>query len=735
VGGRENFPREPGGLPASLAARSLVAGYRLEEQVGAGGMAVVYRAWDERLQRYVALKVLAPGLAADEEFRHRFIRESRAAAAIDDPHIIPVFEAGEADGMLFIAMRHVPGGDLGTLLRRDGPLPAGRAMMIISPVASALDAAHAAGLVHRDVKPANILVDARPGRPDHVYLSDFGLSKGMLSSQRLTGSGSFLGTADYSAPEQIEGRALDGRADQYALACTAFELLTGVPPFPREELTAVIWAHMSAPPPSLTSRRPEFAPAADTVFVTALAKAPGDRYGTCREFADALREALGLPPYAAAPDAAGPQATAPAVTGLDSHARTVTAPPAKRARTAPPGTAPRGPGGAPRRPHRTRTAVLTAATAVVLAAGLAAGLILTRSSRSAAPRTAQTSATVSAVGAWTPTSNGLSLVRYSFRATTLLDGRVLVEGGFSPGTYTPEAEVYDPATNTWTVVSPMHDGRGEQSATLLDDGRVLVAGGYAGPVLSTAEIFDPSTGHWLRTGSMHVNRTRHAAVRLCHGRVLVVGGWNGQGISSAEIYDPSTGLWSLTPGSLPAPVSDLEGFLLPDCTALFVGGAAGEPNPTPSAAAYIFHPDTGMFTATHSMHYARVGFSGAQVPGGRVLVMGGNTASSSRTAEMFDPGTHQWSDAAPITDPHTLGQGEEAQALPDRRVLVPGDTANGLEAELYDPATNKWSFTRPQSAVHYGGVTALLHDGRVLNAGGFDSARKFTTVSETYAPR
>ena len=122
MGGRGIFPGEPGSVPASLAARSLVAGYRLEEQVGAGGMAVVYRAWDERLQRYVALKVLAPGLAADEEFRHRFIRESRAAAAIDDPHIIPVFEAGEADGMLFIAMRHVPGGDVGTLLRRDGPL-------------------------------------------------------------------------------------------------------------------------------------------------------------------------------------------------------------------------------------------------------------------------------------------------------------------------------------------------------------------------------------------------------------------------------------------------------------------------------------------------------------------------------------------------------------------------------------------------------------------------------------
>ena len=166
------------GFLAGFSAGSRIAGYRLEEQIGEGGMAVVFRARDERLQRQVALKILSPALAADEEFRRRFIRESRSAAAVDDPHIIPVFEAGDANGVLFIAMRYVPGGDVGTLVRRLGPLPGARAAAIVSAVASALDAAHAAGLVHRDVKPANMLVDARPGRPDHVYLSDFGLTKG-----------------------------------------------------------------------------------------------------------------------------------------------------------------------------------------------------------------------------------------------------------------------------------------------------------------------------------------------------------------------------------------------------------------------------------------------------------------------------------------------------------------------------------------------------------------------------
>jgi hypothetical protein len=304
-------PSNPAGgslaeVVAGLGAGSQIAGYRLEEQVGRGGMAVVFRARDERLGRLVALKILAPALAADEAFRQRFVRESRAAAAVDDPHIVPVFEAGEAQtgehrGVLFIAMRYVPGGDVRALMRRSGPLPPGRAVWIISQVASALDAAHAAGLVHRDVKPANMLVDARAGRPDHVYLSDFGLSKGKLAASELTGAGQFLGTVDYISPEQIEGKPVDGRADEYALACAAFELLAGAPPFRRDGAMAVMYAQLSEPPPLVTSQRPDLPPAADQVFARALAKAPADRYASCREFADALRVAFGVAPYDSGP--------------------------------------------------------------------------------------------------------------------------------------------------------------------------------------------------------------------------------------------------------------------------------------------------------------------------------------------------------------------------------------------------------------------------------------------------
>jgi serine/threonine protein kinase len=275
---------------------SRLASYRLDEQIGRGGMAVVYRAYDTRLERPVAIKVLAPELARDEAFRQRFIRESRTAAAVDHPNIIPIFEAGEANGVLFIAMRFVHGPNVQELVETEGPLPAVRACHIITQVAAALEAAHSHGLVHRDVKPGNILLDAAGGggHPGHAYLSDFGLSKRALSVSALTSTGQFLGTLDYIAPEQIEARAVDGRTDEYALACSAYTMLTGRPPFVRDESVAVMWAQISAPPPELTSRRPDLPAAVDEVMAKALAKVAVERYATCPEFAVALRRACGL---------------------------------------------------------------------------------------------------------------------------------------------------------------------------------------------------------------------------------------------------------------------------------------------------------------------------------------------------------------------------------------------------------------------------------------------------------
>ena len=320
----EDSPAQLGGLLTGLVPGSRVAGYLLERLVGVGGMAAVFRARDERLGRVVALKLLT----GDERVRRRFAREARAVAAVDHPHIIPVYEAGEANGVLFIAMRFVAGDDLRVVVGREGSLRPRRAAAFISPVASALDAAHGVGLVHRDVKPANMLVDVGPGRPEHVYLSDFGLARGMLSVGGLTGAGQFLGTPDYAAPEQISGRSVDGRADQYALACVAYTLLSGSLPFEREEPMAVLYAHLSAPPPRVTSVRPDLPGAVDQVLARALAKAPEDRYGSCGAFADALREALGVEPYDSSAPARPPAQACVVAPASPGGQRTVTMVPA-----------------------------------------------------------------------------------------------------------------------------------------------------------------------------------------------------------------------------------------------------------------------------------------------------------------------------------------------------------------------------------------------------------------------
>jgi serine/threonine protein kinase len=317
---------------------SRIASYQIGEQIGRGGMAVVYRARDIRLDRWVALKILAPDLARDQTFRQRFIRESRAAAAVDHPNIIPIFEAGEADGVLFIAMRYVGGPDVRSLIDQAGALPTARAIGIVTQVASALDAAHAHGLVHRDVKPANMLLNHRSetGSADHVYLSDFGVSKRSEATSNLTITGQLVGTLDYLAPEQVEGGSVDGRADVYSLGCAAFEMLSGTPPFKRDQGLAVLWAQLSAAPPALTNWRPDLPPAIDQVIARALAKAPGDRYDTCLGFASSLQGACGLragtSAGAPAPTedvyAAGPRPTSPGQAGLPAELLPRSYPPA-----------------------------------------------------------------------------------------------------------------------------------------------------------------------------------------------------------------------------------------------------------------------------------------------------------------------------------------------------------------------------------------------------------------------
>ena len=277
----------------------VIAGYRMEERVGRGGMGVVYRAEHLNLRRRAAIKIIAPDLAESEGFRERFTREARIAAALQHPNIVTVYDAGEVDGILYLAMQYIEGQDLAAVLRKEGRLRPYRAIDVIRQVASALDAAHAEGLIHRDVKPANVLIEGRT-----AFLTDFGLTKRIDGTHtELTRAGDVVGTIHYVAPEQIEGGQVSARSDVYSLGCLLYHCLTGQVPYSRDTDVAVIYAHLSEPPPKLTALRPELAAGLDGVIAKALDKSPDRRFPTCSDLVNAARGVI---------DAAGPLDTSAA---------------------------------------------------------------------------------------------------------------------------------------------------------------------------------------------------------------------------------------------------------------------------------------------------------------------------------------------------------------------------------------------------------------------------------------
>ena len=708
-------------FPAPLAgsgAGALVAGYRLEARVGAGGMAVVYRARDERLGRLVALKVLAPGLAADEEFRRRFIAESRAAAAVDDPHIIPVYEAGEADGVLFIAMRFVPGSDLRAVLAREGSLEPAAVTEVISPVAAALDAAHRAGLVHRDVKPANILVDERPDRAPHVYLSDFGVSKGAMSSVGMTASGMFLGTAEYAAPEQIQGLAVDGRTDQYALACVAYQLLTGVTPFQRDQGMAVLFAHMSEPPPSLTSRRPDLPGAADQVLARALAKVPEKRYGSCREFADALRDALGQQaPRAGGVRPAPARGASPAAGEGPAAGETVDAPVVDVAspatvdghrEPAPDRTAPVGEPRAGDPNQRRGRAPLVGLTAVIAAAVVAAIVVLVTgggkppagaahpATRSATARPASTSLSGPVTGSLAATLpspqpyTGAIAVAFDPGATTLAVGSRASGLSIGPGNL----------TTLWDVAS------GKVIATLTDpgtDGVKSVAFGPGGTL--AAGDADGSTYLW-NTATRKLMATftdpdqQHAivnSVAFGPGGILAAGDGGG-----------STYLWNTATRKLMATLTD-PGRHGVDAVAFGPGGilATGDYG----GSTYLWDTATGKLTATLTN-------PGQQQVNAVAFGPGGTLAAAD-----YDGNTYLWDTAtgkltATLTDPGK--KGVEAVAFGAGSTLAAADYDG--KTYLWDIATSKLSATLTDPGRKGVAALAFGSGGTSLAAGDDDGS-------------
>ena len=706
-------------LPGGVSAGSRVAGYRLEEQIGQGGMAVVFRARDERLERHVALKVLSPALTADESFRRRFVRESRSAAAVDHPHIIPVFDAGEADGVLFLAMRYVPGGDAGSLVRRSGPLPSARAAAIIAAVASALDAAHAAGLVHRDVKPGNMLIDARPGQAGHVYLSDFGLTKGTVSSA-LTGTGFFIGTLDYCAPEQIQGGTVDGRTDEYALACAAFELLSGQPPFPREEGMAVLYAQLSTPPPPLASRRPGLPPGVDEVLRRAMAKAPDDRYPSCGQFAAALGAALGYQPpgsgdhLSLALDHPATEVAWISTRDARDSRPTQDAAPRPAVPAAPAG--PRSSGNA-----RSRRGILAAAGIAVLAGGALGAVLLTSSTGNAHSHLASLGATRpagSATRLTPPPTSSPSAVSASHRAAPLRaagtyaivhtltdpgtprqvdsvtfssDGSMLVTGDMNGNAY-----VWSTASGRQGATLRGSSGVKVLSSAISPDGTLAATGGANG----TAYLWQTATGQMTGTAADPGGSAVNTVAFSPDGKALATADKNGNAylwdISAAghtatltaTLTDPAgSGVWSLafSPDGKTLATGDFAG-------STYLWNVTGSTNPTQTFAgsrgqyvtAIAFSPDgktlaTGNYdgttyvwniaSGTRTVIPAPATVWGVAINKSDILAIGDDNGST----YLWNLSTGKAS--AMLTDPATGSQGVGALAFsPNGQTLATGDT-------------------------------------------------------------
>jgi len=343
------------------------ASYRIQGVLGRGGMSVVFRADNLRLGNEVALKVLSAELSENDAFRERFVRESRLAASINHPNIIPIYDAGEEDGLLYIAMRYVAGADLKSMIRQEGPLSMRRAADIVSQVGRGLSVAHQRGLVHRDIKPANILTERAGGdgeHVDHAYLADFGLMKHQVSRSGLTDTGQFLGTVDYVAPEQVEGRQTDHRADIYSLGCVLYESLTGSVPYPRESDVAVLFAHVQDHVPRITDLRPDLPPAIDEIAARAMAKRPEHRYGSAGDLSRDLADAVGAYRSHERPSRVVTEPTGPPPDVVRVHE-----PVAQHSPPGPPDEP--GRGSRPPRPPRGRPSVLVIALAVALAAALA----------------------------------------------------------------------------------------------------------------------------------------------------------------------------------------------------------------------------------------------------------------------------------------------------------------------------------------------------------------------------
>jgi non-specific serine/threonine protein kinase len=676
-----------------------VAGYRLESLISRGGMGVVYIAEDVRMGRKVALKLLAADLIDEERFRERFLRESKTAAAIDHPNVIPIYDAGDADGLLFIAMRYVDGPDLRQLIRQQGALELGRAVSIATQAASALGAAHARGLVHRDVKPANILLMPRGATEtvDHIYLTDFGLAKHTSSVSGLTATGQFLGSVSYIAPEQAEGREVDARTDIYGLGCVLFECIAGRPPFLKEGDVATVMAHIRDDPPAVTEFRRDCPIPLASVVARTLEKSPDDRYQSC----DELIAALGKAAKAVAAEPVSRTISSPVITAIDDAADADAASGASQEGAAEPvAPAPEPVGGpqpdpAPSKTGSRRGLATAIGVAVALGAGGGLAVLLTGGDDDKGKPEARLSTTAATGGSSNTTaapdaSTGgwrelrrLPLARQQL-AAAVADGRIWLLGGLTGSTTvqaTRESTAYDPAINTFTegprLPVPLH-----HPAAATYKGEVVVLGGWVpdGPNLTaeaSGRVFALRGGRWVALPKL--NHPRAAAAAAAVGdKIVVVGGQaGGELVKQTEVFDGTE--WK-DAAPLPTPREHLAAAS--DGRYVYVVGGRELSADHNKDALERFDPSDGTWTELPSMP-TPAGSIGAAVIGHTLVAVGGEDPTSLISAvQAYNIRAQKWYEL-----PHTrVARHGAAVVAIGRTVYVLGGATAPTHAESTDDA-------------------------------------------------
>ncbi len=669
-----------------LEPGTLFAGYRIEGLLERGGMGVVYRATDEELNRTVALKIIAPEHTQDADAVRRFKAEARLAASLEHPNIVPIHQAGQYRGVLYLAMRFVPGTNLRQLIDQ-GELALDRVQRIIAAVASALDAAHEGGLVHRDVKPANILITGK-GDHEQVYLADFGLTKRLGSVGSLTRTGAWVGTPDYVAPEQIKAAPVDGRADVYSLGCVLYEMLAGEVAYPKDNDMAKLWAHVQDPCPAPRLKRPELVEAFDDVVARATAKDPDDRYGRASELAAAVNAAVSeqraedarIALQATHTSGADPVeheifTAEPTRDGSPPPPAEAAAPPTLA--TAPPPSPPPPaasstdePGPPPGRRSPRILLALGVVGAIVLAA--VAAVLLTGGGgdepSSEPPVVAATR--LPANLDWQPVAD-LSF-RRQYAASTAVDGKLWIFGGIGSGSSSTTTKIYDPGANRWStgpgLPLPLH-----HFTAVTYKGEAVVIGGFVpGDELTSGQsdgVYALREGTWQKLPSLHHKRAA-AGAAVVGDKIVVVGGQaDGKLVPQTEVFDGKR--WT-DAARIPTPREHLGAAS--DGRYLYAVGGRELSAAKNSGAFERYDPASGRWTELAAMPKPAGGV-GVAYAAGRIVVVGGEgTTSASDDVQGYDIGRRTWSQLPPLS---VARHGVAVAVINDSLYAVGGATEPG----------------------------------------------------------